>query len=112
MAIDTRPKLESSIQVFGPWTGRIPGPTDTVDKQWVVWMYTGITAATPPAAVSIGELVLKVESTKTLVMNVQSTQEMILNTGSTKELIMSVGHLQEIVLNVESTKELILNVES
>ncbi len=110
MAIDTRPKLESSIQVFGPWTGRVPGPTDTIDKQWVIWMYTGITAAIP--SIFIGELVLEVESTKTLVMNVQSTQELILNTGSTKELIMSIGRLQKIVLNVESTKELILNVES
>ena len=110
MAIDTRPKLESSIQVFGPWTGRVPGPTDIVDKQWVIWMYTGIEAAAP--SVTIGELVLEVESTKEMVLNTQSTKELVLNTESTKEIVINAESTKELIINVESTKELILNIES
>lgn len=90
MAIDTRPKLESSIQVFGPHLGRVPGPTDTVDKQWILWMYTGIAAATPAVAVSIGDLILEVDSTQQLIMNVQSTQALVIDVGSTKELILNI----------------------
>ena len=55
--MDTRSKRSSAVLHGLPWRGQYPAPDSTIaqaDRQHIAWLYAGVLAADPTAALSAG----------------------------------------------------------